>query len=71
MYKFLHENNLNWVSKIDIALLFKEFNQRDEEADLNFGEFSRIFLSRESGELRAALCQRELSDKQYMPLLIE
>ena len=71
MYQFLHDNSFNWVSTKDVTLLFKEFNLRDEETDLNFGEFSRIFLSRESDELRAALSQRELSDKAYMPLKLE
>ena len=60
------------MSTNDVALLIKEFNLRDEESDLNFQEFSRIFLSRESKELRAALSQRKPSDKtDYMPLPIE
>ena len=71
MYKFLHENNFNWVSTQEVILLFKEFNLRDEERDLNFGEFSRIFLSQESQELRATLSQRDLPDKTYMPLRLE
>ena len=69
---FLHENQFDWVDDKDAALLFREFTLRDEETDLDFQEFTRIFLPQDSKELRAELSQREPTDKKaYLPLPIE
>ena len=69
---FLHENQFDWVDDKDAALLFREFTLRDEETELDFQEFTRIFLPQDSKELRAELSQREPTDKKaYLPLPVE
>ena len=69
---FLHENQFEWVDEKDAALLFREFTQRDDETNLDFQEFTKIFLPQDSQELRSELSQREPTDKKvYMPLPIE
>ena len=75
LMKFMRENGADWVGPREAALFIAEFTNDSlreddcDEGDLNFAELQRCFLPSESIELRAALSQRECSNKQaYLPI---